>query len=322
MFGFSVDSHGKSGGLALLWHKHLDVTLQSYSFNHIDASILSGHGSEAWHITGFYGEPNSQKLTETWQLLKRLSSQSTRDWACLGDFNEVLYQHEKSGRLPQSWRQMSEFHKTLKDCFLHDIGYIGDKFTWSNKREWPHTVYARLDRGCASANWSQRFPHAGVTHLPALGFDHSPLILNTEQSYQTGHSRGRRVWSSKAVWLRVDDCEKVVLMLGRLALALTIRNPSLGRLSQKSESVLARLRGVWHRKRLCGNSAAKQNGLRKETAILSSFTLELQLGSEGILSTNLGTTKGAGAIRNLRFSPSFRNIMVLYSNPLIQPRLH
>ncbi|KAL0314933.1 UNVERIFIED_CONTAM: putative mitochondrial protein [Sesamum angustifolium] len=211
MFGFSVDVHGKSGGLALLWHKHIDVTLQSFPSHHIDASISSGHAGDVWRFTGFYGEPDAQKRSASWELLRKLSSQSTREWVCMGDFNEVLYQHEKSGRSPRNWRLMSEFHNTLEECFLHDLGFAGEKFTWSNKREWPHTVQARLDRACASVNWSQRFPHARVVHLPALGSDHAPLILDTDSGRQMEYHPGsRRVWRFEAMWLRKEDCENVV----------------------------------------------------------------------------------------------------------------
>ncbi|KAK4438707.1 hypothetical protein Salat_0205200 [Sesamum alatum] len=51
-----------------------------------------------------------------------------------------------------------------------------------------------------------------VTHLPALGSDHSPLIVNTEHLDQqsSGWHRGK-VWRFEAMWLRTTECERVVL---------------------------------------------------------------------------------------------------------------
>ena len=38
---FTVPSLGRSGGLALLWNDEVDLTIQNYSINHIDAHVLS-----------------------------------------------------------------------------------------------------------------------------------------------------------------------------------------------------------------------------------------------------------------------------------------
>lgn len=42
MFGFSVLSRGRSGGLALLWTNDSCVCLLSYSFHHIDVKVFFG----------------------------------------------------------------------------------------------------------------------------------------------------------------------------------------------------------------------------------------------------------------------------------------
>ena len=33
------------------------------------------------------------------------------------------------------WNQMAAFQKTLEECDLTDLGFIGPKFTWSNCQE-------------------------------------------------------------------------------------------------------------------------------------------------------------------------------------------
>ena len=46
--------YGRSGGLALLWRKEINVDVQSFSNRHIDAIVTEDRGFK-WRITGFYG---------------------------------------------------------------------------------------------------------------------------------------------------------------------------------------------------------------------------------------------------------------------------
>ena len=49
-----VPSEQRRGGLALLWKEDVDLHIQTYSPNHIDAFILNG-SDPLWRLTGFYG---------------------------------------------------------------------------------------------------------------------------------------------------------------------------------------------------------------------------------------------------------------------------
>ena len=59
----------------------------------------------------------------------------------LGDFNEILFHHEKEGGRPREQRHLQAFSDALADCALSDMGYVGDKFTWPRGR-----IRKRLDR--------------------------------------------------------------------------------------------------------------------------------------------------------------------------------
>lgn len=52
-----VEAKGRSGGLAMLWRKTDQITLQSLSKYHVDV-VVSIEGKQSWRLTGFYGEPN------------------------------------------------------------------------------------------------------------------------------------------------------------------------------------------------------------------------------------------------------------------------
>ena len=53
-----------------------------------------------------------------------------KPWLALGDFNEILFHHEKEGGRVRPQRFMQAFHDALTDCELSDMGFSGDMFTW------------------------------------------------------------------------------------------------------------------------------------------------------------------------------------------------
>jgi hypothetical protein len=56
-------------------------------------------GGDKWRVTGIYGEPQSELKYKTWEKLVWLKDQDDEQlpWLCLGDFNEILFHHEKEG---------------------------------------------------------------------------------------------------------------------------------------------------------------------------------------------------------------------------------
>ena len=100
-------------------------------------------------------------------------------WVTLGDFNEMTCQTEKWGGRPISKIRTDLFNKTLSECNLIDLGFVGPKFTWSNNRK--HApIHERLDRGCANDLWFNKFPNSAIHHLPKITSDHCPLLLTLD----------------------------------------------------------------------------------------------------------------------------------------------
>ncbi|KAF8411685.1 hypothetical protein HHK36_004243 [Tetracentron sinense] len=66
-----IPSIGRSGELSLIWKDNVELTIQNCSQFHIDAHIKWGSDQE-WRLTGFYGNPDSTKRKESWNLLKLL----------------------------------------------------------------------------------------------------------------------------------------------------------------------------------------------------------------------------------------------------------
>lgn len=61
-------------------------------------------GEDKWRFTGIYGEAQAELKYKTWELLRSLHSEVTGSipWLCVGDFNEILFHHEKEGGVPRS----------------------------------------------------------------------------------------------------------------------------------------------------------------------------------------------------------------------------
>ncbi|XP_049391508.1 uncharacterized protein LOC125855898 [Solanum stenotomum] len=64
-----------------------------------------------------------------------------------------------------------------KSCGLMDLGYTSQRYTWCNQRNEEARVWKRLDRAMVNDNWLQGIPQTVITHLPSVGSDHCPLLM-------------------------------------------------------------------------------------------------------------------------------------------------
>ncbi|GMI97858.1 hypothetical protein HRI_003455100 [Hibiscus trionum] len=206
--GIDVDAVGRSGGLSMGWKNSCDITLRSYSVRHIDVVIKDDSVGITWRCTGFYGNPETNRRQESWNLLRSLDDSPEMPWLVIGDFNEILYSSEKQGGLLRNPRQMDLFRSALEDCALDDIGYLGSWFTWDKGRREQSNMRLRLDRGVANNAWWSLFPSFKLQHLQHSFSDHCPLLLHTNSSGNAGN----RVWHFRfeASWLLESSCEATV----------------------------------------------------------------------------------------------------------------
>lgn len=123
--GIAVDSRGRAGGVAMLWKKEVKLELRSMSLHHTDMNVVEGLGSTGWRVTSFYGWPELENRKLSWELLRLLSTNNQDPWMVFGDFNEILFQHEKRRGQERSRAQMEEFGNCLNDCSLQDLGCSG-----------------------------------------------------------------------------------------------------------------------------------------------------------------------------------------------------
>ncbi|XVF82812.1 hypothetical protein PTKIN_Ptkin16aG0080000 [Pterospermum kingtungense] len=96
----TIDCVGKSGGLALLWTKDINLEVCSYSNYHIGCVIHDDVLGMDWRFTGFYRKPETSR-------------------------------RQVGGSLrPQ--RQMRDFHEAIVDCGFLKLPVEGPLLTWSD----------------------------------------------------------------------------------------------------------------------------------------------------------------------------------------------
>ncbi|KAL0451850.1 UNVERIFIED_CONTAM: hypothetical protein Slati_1163100 [Sesamum latifolium] len=142
-----------------------------------------------------------------WYILKTMSRQSDAPWMCAGDFNEILYQHEKM-RPPRLLWQITDFRQALEYCSLSDLGYSGSKFTWC--RQAPEMVRARLDRACANPTWVAKFSGYKVTHIPSCQSDHQMLMVDVNIPENRCHGTCSHHFRFDSRWIRSKDCRRAI----------------------------------------------------------------------------------------------------------------
>jgi len=130
-------------------------------------------------------------------------------WCVVGDFNVITHNEEKLGGIPYNMRKSLEFISVIEACGLMDLGFNGPKFTWSNLRGINFRIWKRLDRAMANDKWLQDMPHTSITHLPSVGSDHCPILMemNVKQANYIKYFRFLNCWADQPTFLdTVTDC--------------------------------------------------------------------------------------------------------------------
>ncbi|KAI5327441.1 hypothetical protein L3X38_026837 [Prunus dulcis] len=121
----AVRRRGLSGGLLLLWKEGWSVSVNSFSIAHIDVFATIPNGF-SFRFTEFYVHLEPSQRHHSWELLRRLSYGNLRPWICIGDFNEVVYEWEKSGGRDRSRLTMDAFKDVFNNCALCEVSMRAD----------------------------------------------------------------------------------------------------------------------------------------------------------------------------------------------------
>ncbi|XP_020673098.2 uncharacterized protein LOC110092773 [Dendrobium catenatum] len=188
-------ARGTSGGLLALWRR--DV-VQFDAFRMTDQALV-GHlvlpNLQRWCLALVYGGKDYHTRHGLWETL---GSSMDADLPVMvgGDFNCCLDQIEKKGGrrfgFPVGAQEMAAF---MSSNDLHDLGFTGPKFTWSNNKAGTSKIWVRLDRILMNSSELDLAPLASVKHLIRLASDHCPLLLQLLESLPNRPSK----------WIRFED---------------------------------------------------------------------------------------------------------------------
>ncbi|KAB2609074.1 hypothetical protein D8674_012242 [Pyrus ussuriensis x Pyrus communis] len=203
--GFDVSPVGSSGGLNLWWEDNLEVNI-IFSSKHIIDAVMRIKGQTHWsRITGVYGTPYRGEKNLFWEWMVNHFTPTDIPWICGGDFNEFLWDHEKSGGVEVLYNRPRFLEEFLSSSQLMDLGFNGPAFTWRGMRkgDW---VEERLDRVMANEKWQQLWPNSQVMHETVLSSDHCPVILISNIEGQ----KGRKMFRFEAYWVSEEECKNLV----------------------------------------------------------------------------------------------------------------
>ena len=269
--GFNAPQSGGGGGLALLWDDSVQVVIKSFSNSHIDAVVEESGGGNPWRFTGFYGQPESCRRVDSWNLLKSLGNQAAVPWVCAGDFNEIVKQSEKEGgSLRPEWK-MRNFREALAEAGLSCLPSLGPKFTWRGRRHRVGWIQERLDRFVANAEWLDLYPSVCSKNLVSSTSDHLPIFLDTNP---VAHGFYRKHFKFEAMWLTHPQCQEQVTQ----AWEGGVERSTMGHINEKIQACKNKLE-VWD-KNCFGNVTRLLKDKTKQLESLESRPMRGEVGDQ------------------------------------------
>lgn len=155
-------------------------------FDHIQCLLV--HLSLPWLLTSIHAFVVCAKCTrllrkELWDCLMNISVDIQEPWMVKGDFNVMLNRDERLHGAVLQDGSMEDFAIALSHCGLMDVGFEGNKFTWTNFH-----MFQRLDSVVYNHHWVAYFYITRIQPLNRDGSDHCPLLISCSNSSLKGHS--------------------------------------------------------------------------------------------------------------------------------------
>ncbi|XP_072054898.1 uncharacterized protein [Arachis hypogaea] len=176
---FTVDPMGLSRGLAVAWKDEVRVHIVKHDRFFVYFSIEDPQAGLKWEIVGVHLHTDETNRGFQFAKLLQILEGGSETLAIIGDFNAIKNQEEKEGERQKSSTSIQQFRDFINERRLVDIGYEGDKYTWSNRQFGENRIKDRLDRALVTNEWKGEFPATTLAHLSDSGSDHKVILLNT-----------------------------------------------------------------------------------------------------------------------------------------------
>ncbi|XP_019171055.1 PREDICTED: uncharacterized protein LOC109166615 [Ipomoea nil] len=249
---FRIEAVGFSGRIWVLWKNSLSIEIL---YTHPQFALLQVKetSTQIWTLAVVYGSPNHTLRRRLFADLTAEALELRGPWLAAGDFNSVTYYEETTNPASYSQARCSDFNKWIFQEGLIDLGFEGPQYTWMRGNS-PETFRAaRLDRALSNIDWKLDFPNATEKHLPIIGSDHAPLLINTDKVAQVFRTKTFRF---NMAWTTHNDFNKLVAQNWNNDLDLSTDNQnmaealykwnreSFGNIHQRKKRLLARIEGV------------------------------------------------------------------------------
>ena len=173
-----TETIGLLGGLWLLWNtdkvlvEELAKTKQEI---HVEVKVRASKFS--WIFFAIYASPRNEDRCILWNNFTKVVELHNKPWVMAGDFNEPLIDEDKFGGRGVSVNRSLAFKDCLEGSNMVDMGFVGPKYTWTNKRDISNLILERIDRFFMNPDWCVLYLDAKVTHLPHCHSDHCPVLM-------------------------------------------------------------------------------------------------------------------------------------------------
>ncbi|KAG2266801.1 hypothetical protein Bca52824_073880 [Brassica carinata] len=165
---------GLGGGLVIFFKQHVQLSVLSQSPNLIDCNVICNENQ--FYFSFVYGHPNHAYRHHTWEKLNRIgTTRRSQAWFALGDFNDILGNHEKDGGRTRPEASFQNFRCMMRTCGFEDLQSVGDRLSWVGQRG-NHLVRCCLDRTMANNAWYDQFPASHTEYLEIGESDHRPMV--------------------------------------------------------------------------------------------------------------------------------------------------
>ncbi|XP_049368158.1 uncharacterized protein LOC125833012 [Solanum verrucosum] len=192
----------------LFWAGELECNVLDTDEQHTTCELKHLDYPEKFIISYVYAKCKDQLRRPLWDNLMQVS-ETNLPWCTIGDFNVITSTQEKQGGREYNMNKSFEFISVIEPCGLIDIGYNGQPFTWCNQRAEEARIWKRLDRAMVNDKWLESMPQTTITHLPSVGSDHCPLLLEmtTRQDQVTRYFKFLNCWTENPnFYATVKEC--------------------------------------------------------------------------------------------------------------------
>ncbi|OMO50989.1 reverse transcriptase [Corchorus capsularis] len=202
---FYVEPEGIGRGLALWWNEQISVELIGFCKYMIDVIVKDEENDSTCRIFWVHGPTDFEERQFIWNMIVDRGKTVEGPWMCAGDFNDILYHHEKEGGNLKAERKIKGFRSMIERSSLIDLNYHGQKFTWINRRD-NMLIKERIDRALVNLDWMETYPKSQVFNLPIIGSDHSPLLIDTN----VVDGKATKLFKFEVMWTESPECKMVI----------------------------------------------------------------------------------------------------------------